>query len=700
MDARRLKRWLIDLPMHGKHMLMSLTSGGVVIVLLTLMIVGYTWSSSRQALIDGSSAQARVIADSLAPTLMFRNADAAQEVLAGLKFSPHRTVAGVYDLDGRLFQHYGEISLPEMIPPMPFADFQDGVLNLMVPIEIKKVRYGSLLLQVDTSGMIRQMATYAFAVLVAALLALLVGTFVANAMSRFITGRLERLTQTMRNISDNQDFSLRTADGASQDEFGFLARNFDAMLDRIEIYQNSLSLELNERRSAEERLYKLAYSDALTHLPNRTFFNRHLEEKLVEIETLGGSLALMFIDLDNFKSANDNFGHHIGDELLKSASERLSQAVRGSDIVCRLGGDEFAVVIEDFRGAVQVESVAKKMITAMSYPFQIEGHELYIGASIGIALAPEHATEPNDLVRCSDTAMYRAKSGGKSQFVIWYHELGENVSYRYRLEANLRKALERHELEVFFQPVHNIADGSLAGMEALLRWHSSELGAVSPVEFIPIAEESGLIDEMGLWVIDQVCRQLACWRQRHANLYAGVNVSARQFIDPQLPERIVAIIDSHGLPHGCVEIEITESLLLDPSPTTAANLYRLHGYGLPIALDDFGTGYSSLSYLSRFPISKIKIDRSFIMTLGLDNKNTTIVSAIIGMGNNLGMKLQAEGIESAACLEWLGSSGCRLGQGYHYSAPINAEAFARYLEGQTTPHVLNRERRQYVLQRT
>ncbi len=683
MSTDRLKRWFADLPIRSKLLLMDLTAGSLAVVILAISVVGYAWMSNRQALVENSAAQAHAVAENLASALLFQDQATAKEILGEFRLSPEVSAAAIYGLDGNLFLHYGAedsvAALPARMAANYTHEFQGGRLHLAVPIEHKGQRYGSLLLLVDTGQMMHQIAAYVSGIIIAALLALLVGAGLIDVLNHFITGQLDRLTQVMQRISEDGDYSQRITGVDSGDEIGFLARNFNAMLERIELHDKALGVELNERRRAEEQLYRLAHSDTLTQLPNRQFFTQYLDEALAQVAALGGSLALMFIDLDNFKATNDNFGHQTGDALLRLAATRLRQAIRGEDIVCRLGGDEFAVVIRNFRETVQVKVISEKIIASLSQPFQIDGKDLFVGASVGIALAPEHARDSNDLVRCADTAMYRAKADGKNRYALWQPELGENLSRRYQMEALLRKAMERRELEVVFQPVHNMADKSLAGMEALLRWHSRELGAVMPAEFIPVAEECGLINDIGIWVMDQACRHLADWRRGHPRLFVAVNLSPRQFTDPKLADRIAAVIEAHGLPNNCVELEITESLVLDPSPTTLGNIARMRELGLPIALDDFGTGYSSLSYLGQFPISKIKIDRRFVASLGQDKNSTAIVNAIIGMGRSMGMQLHVEGIEGEAQLDWLRNAGCELGQGFHYSQPIGAAAATHYV---------------------
>jgi diguanylate cyclase (GGDEF)-like protein len=435
-----------------------------------------------------------------------------------------------------------------------------------------------------------------------------------------------------------------------------------------------------ERRHAEEQLEHLAHHDPLTGLPNRSLFHDRLGQAIARAHRSGRLVALMFLDLDRFKQINDTLGHEAGDRVLQVAAARLRAHLREGDSVSRLGGDEFTVLLEDVEGSDQVRGVAHKLLRAFAEPVALEGRDFYVTLSLGIALYPRDGPDADTLIKHADTAMYQAKSEGRDNFQFYLPDMGAAASERLTLEGSLRQALERGELLLHYQPVVRLADGEIAGVEALLRWRHPREGLLEPGRFIGIAEQTGLIVPIGDWVLREACAQSARWQAGGLRpLRVAVNLSARQFRKAGLAESISAALRESGLDSRWLTLEITESLLMENAAASGAVLESLKEMGAHMALDDFGTGYSSLAYLKHFPIDVIKIDRSFVSDIPGDADDAAIVRATIGLASSLGMQTTAEGVETRAQLEFLREHGCRYGQGYLFSEAVPAAEFEAML---------------------
>ncbi len=439
-------------------------------------------------------------------------------------------------------------------------------------------------------------------------------------------------------------------------------------------------IDISERKAAEGRAQYLAYHDSLTGLYNRFSLNESLTQALSAADRNKETVALMLLDLDNFKAINDTLGHAMGDLLLVDVAKRLCASVRQSDFVARLGGDEFIVMLTELETMNDVAYVAEKILNNVSQPYSIEGHELRTSTSIGICFYPDDATDCQDLIKNADVAMYHAKSRGRSNYQFFNEEMQQVALRRICIECDLRIALEKKQLLLYYQPQLDLRSGKLVGVEALIRWQHPEKGLVSPVEFIPVAEETGLIVPIGDWVLQEACRQLAEWRANgivHINM--SVNLAASQFADAALPGRIQQIIAEYELPPGSLDLEVTESMTMR-SPTEAVEMMKaLTGYGQSLSIDDFGTGYSSLSYLKLFPISTLKIDRSFVKDIETDMNDASICDITVLLAHKLGMKVVAEGVETEAQLKYLLSIGCEKIQGYLISKPLPADQATSFI---------------------
>ncbi|XYD07178.1 EAL domain-containing protein [Methylobacterium sp. NMS12] len=432
-----------------------------------------------------------------------------------------------------------------------------------------------------------------------------------------------------------------------------------------------------ERLRTESRMRMLAYSDALTGLPNRAHFHDLLARHAEACGAQDQAFAVLALDLDRFKLVNDTLGHGLGDALLRKTAKRLTAALGARDVVARLGGDEFAVLQVAPAGPEAVQALAARIIELVGRPFLIEGQLVNVGASVGAALAPADGLTPGDLLRNADLALYKAKADGKGAFRRFDRALEARVQARRSLEADLRRALVRQEFELHYQPLVDARSGRITAAEALVRWRHPERGLVSPADFIPLAEETGLIGPLGQWVLRTACTQAARWPGR---IRVAVNLSPVQFRDLRLAETVKAALAASGLAADRLELEITEGVLLADEERTLATLTRLRAAGVGISMDDFGTGYSSLSYLRRFPFDKIKVDQSFVRQLPGDAESAAIVRAIITLGTCLGMTITVEGVETAEQFAFTAASGCDQVQGYHVSRPLPVAEFLSFVD--------------------
>lgn len=435
------------------------------------------------------------------------------------------------------------------------------------------------------------------------------------------------------------------------------------------------------RKAVEAQLHHQAFHDPLTGLPNRALFVERLEHVLQRGTRQDRTSAVVLLDLDRFKVINDSLGHVVGDQLLQAAAARLTHCVRPHDTVARFGGDEFTLLLEDIADVHAAVQVAERIAEALAAPFSVGGYEVIVTASLGIALVTTSHDRPNDLLRAADLALYGAKHRGRARYHVFEPRMQVAALARLQGEADLRRALERDELLLYYQPKVALATHTLVGMEALVRWQHPTHGLVAPTTFIPLAEETGLILPLGRWVLAMACRQARRWQAQYPTvpLIMSVNLSARQFQDPALIEDIVAVLRDTGMASNQIQLEITESVVMDDVEATIGTLHRLKALGVQVAIDDFGTGYSSLSYLKHFPIDTLKIDKAFVDGLGRTPHDTAIVEAISMLAHALGLSVTAEGVETATQAAQVQQLGCELGQGYYWAPPLPCAAAAGWV---------------------
>ncbi len=447
-----------------------------------------------------------------------------------------------------------------------------------------------------------------------------------------------------------------------------------------EIHFIGIVRDITERKRAQEQLEFMSNFDPLTGLPNRSLLRDRIEHAISQAHRDKHLVALMFLDLDRFKTINDSLGHSAGDELLKSVASRLTGCVREGNTVARLGGDEFVVLLEDIHHVDNAAVVACKILQALTAPIDLAGTEVVVTASIGITVYPFDDENIEELLKDADTAMYRAKERGRNNYQFFTADMTEHALERMQMEQDLRRALERNEFVLFYQPQIDLHTRRVCGMEALLRWRHPDGGMISPAQFIPILEETGLILQVGEWVIQTAARQCRAWIDEAIGTYrVAVNLSARQFRQSNLVEQVERAITESGIDPGLLELEITEGLLVENVEATIATLDQLNTMGLQVSIDDFGTGYSSLSYLKRFPLDTLKIDQSFVRDVTTDPDSAAIAQAIIGLASSLRLKVIAEGVETEQQLAFLQNEGCQEVQGYLFCKPLPAEELALWL---------------------
>jgi diguanylate cyclase (GGDEF)-like protein/PAS domain S-box-containing protein len=521
-----------------------------------------------------------------------------------------------------------------------------------------------------------------------------------TTMSGFSAQELLGLTPTALQVSDNDAWLSLLLSGKWTGEALSYRKNGEAYQERITfsavknahnevIYYVGVFTDITEVKHSQLRLHELVNHDPLTSLPNRRLFNELLEHAIRRAERESHQIALLFIDLDRFKAINDSLGHQVGDKLLYEVSRRIKHSVRDSDVVARLGGDEFLVMMDMIKQPQDATIIAEKIIYALQVEFVIDDREIFIGASIGISIFPQDGSDVDSLIKASDIAMYQVKNRGKNNLCFYSEELSKNALERFTLESELRHALARKQFTVHYQPQISLLTGEIIGAEALLRWNHPILGSVSPAQFIPIAEETGLIVQIGEWVLRQAANQAIAWiNSGYTMQWISVNVSGIQIMKSNFYDTVYGILIETDCNPNILELEITESTVMQNTEFVIDTFNKIKQLGVRVAIDDFGTGYSSLSNLKRLPLSKIKIDQSFVRGLPSDLNDAAITNTINAMARNLGFSVIAEGVETIEQADFLKNMGCEEAQGYLYGKPISTIEFTQLLTAKTKHYQL------------
>ncbi len=657
-----------------------LATGFVIVPALvaTVVVLAYASYADQRAYFEIDLAkQTKVAAESISASTLFENSAETTDILRSL-FAPTAIVeAQVFNAAGKQVSSYRTDNKQLPVTSTSFANLENAPLPKATQRHIETISYrrqiiGNLAvvatLEPLNKRMWNQLERAIFILAIFCGLALLL----ARSLVAKVVAPVPKLAALMDHISSKQDYAARTV-VTSRDEIGQLADRFNGLLGQIQAREADLKSELAERRSTEVRLAHLAATDLVTGLNNRHFFYDRLREFVAQTNehAIGGNFALVFIDLDNFKVVNDSLGHSAGDTLLAEFGKRLQMLFAPPSVVCRVGGDEFAIILSPPATEATLKETARKIIRSSTMPMLIDGNEITVTVSIGLAIFSDWRQSAEALVRNADTAMYSAKRAGKNTYALFSPTMTEVAEQRFRIEAGLRRALERGEFSLVFQPIVDLQSHVVIKAEALLRWRTEER-VVQPLEFISIAEETGLITQIGDFVIRQACKTLATWHKQGLELSVAVNVSARQLLNPNFAESVIATLQQYNLPPHALEIELTESMLVTAIDPARVALDALEAYGIHLSIDDFGTGYSSLAYLSHLAVDGIKIDKSLIDQIPVNPENVAITKAILGMAHGLGAKVVAEGVETIEQANALRDLGCAYAQGYLFSRPIDA----------------------------
>ncbi|MBU5611905.1 putative bifunctional diguanylate cyclase/phosphodiesterase [Geomonas azotofigens] len=719
--SRPGEKFIRNLPLQRKLMLIIMSCCTATLFVSSLFFVAreaqVLYRNQQEYLVS----LADMIGRNSASALVFNDPKAAQDTIRPLTDKGNILAAYIVNKDGRLFARYqaaGAVhaALPlEVLPDWASPDevaqavrqvareaytssLLSGYASVVKPVELDGEQVGTVVLHANARGFLHSLRYNILVALGFMGVTFLVFCLFSARLQLMISAPLLALLAAMKEISAGKNFELRVA-RPCDDEIGLLYDGFNEMLHEIEERDQIL-------RQRQAHLQQLAHYDPLTRLPNRTLFYDRLAQALYHAERSREAVAVIFIDLDHFKDINDTLGHRTGDLLLIEVAGRLATVVRSCDTVARLGGDEFTVFCQNVGNAENAALVAQKLVALFGAPFRLGASEIRVTASVGVTIFPHDGKGVDELLMNADIAMYHAKGCGKNVYALFDKKMNENASERVTLLADLRQAVEQGQFELHYQPKVDLMTGKVTSVESLVRWMHPRLGLLAPDKFIRLAEEGGMIAELTDWVMRTACLQARAWQEANlAPVRVAVNLSPFHFQRQDVKQSVCAVLESTGLDPALLEIEITESALMQNDEYTCRVLSELREMGITISVDDFGTGYSSLSYLHRFPINTLKIDRTFILNMMKSSEDQAIVTAIIAMARSLKMQIVAEGVESVEQLETLKDQGCHEIQGFLVSRPVNAERVARFftdedhlqphsaaaeaLQGGTARHLLN-----------
>lgn len=650
-------------------------------------LVFYNLSLFEQNTTSRVTTQAKVIAQSINAAMSFQDERTTLEQLESLLVDDLFLAAAVYDQDGELFTAAARsVESHELLP----VRLDQGVhpensmaISAAQPIKIAEETLGHVLIFASREQLANHSAQLLQATALVSVLALLISLVLSSRLQRTISTPLHKLANLSKQVRESRDYSLRS-DIARTDEIGSLARHFNSMLGTIQKRDFEMESAVRQRTVELERLTEdfrhQALHDALTGLPNRVLFGELLLRSMASADRENSKFAVVFLDLDNFKTINDDLGHDTGDRLLVNVAERLQATVREKHSVCRLGGDEFTIILANLEGRDQVKLITDRIMQAIRRPIDLDGQKLHITMSMGASLYPNDGRDLDALRRYADVALYSAKAQGRNKFAFFSEEMKKNIRERHIIQNDLRAAADQGELELYYQPRVDGQSGKILGLEALLRWNHPNLGFLTPDRFIHYAEESQQILELDLWAIQQACTQLRAWESELGiRTNVSVNMSGTHFRSGQIVSTVQDILSTSGLAPDQLELELTEATLIDQSEQSLNVLNSLRELGVSMSLDDFGTGYSSLSYLRSFPVDLLKIDKSFVLRAPHSAADLRLMLAIIAMARSFDLKVVAEGVETRQHVDLLLRNQCNLMQGFYFSRPCDARNAAALL---------------------
>lgn len=662
----------------------QLTLMMVTIVVITLAIVyGYLQLAVNQNIEDkiilSARQQARIIGSEALQSITSVNNKVANQIIQ--QYSQNESVeeAAILLADSSLLGYYAKLQdmpLPVMDAKTPLTRSATDLI-IAEPIYNDKEKIGYVYVHYNLASLLSEKPNFLWFMIALAVTMLFISFLVAGYFQKLLTQPIQSMVRHINNMFQSRNFDKRLK-AKSDDEIGQLIKGFNQVLDATQDRENELTTRGKQLQKLVDvrtkQLFMKAHYDSLTGLPNRYLLVDRLHQAISKSSRNKTSIALLFLDLDRFKVINDNFGHQNGDQLLKEVAKRLKKMAREGDTVARLGGDEFVFLLENLAHAKDAARSALRIIKSFSKPFQLQEHVLHVSTSIGISIYPEDGQDDKILLKNADISMYHAKKKGPGNFSYYSEEMNNTSLERLAVESNLQTAIEKGELSLVYQPQKRLKEEQFKNAEALLRWNNPELGRVSPGVFIPIAEETGLIKKIDLWVISQVCKQIKEWKDEGlTDLTVAINVSAGHLISSSLLEHIKSEIILNQIKAEQLEIEITEEVFVEQTQPTIENLKAIKKLGAKIAIDDFGTGYSSLQYLQDFPVDTLKLDGMFIKTLETDRRSQGIVRSTIILAHSLGLELVAECVEDQWQLDFLTTNQCDIVQGFLFSKPLKAK---------------------------
>jgi len=674
---------------RSKLVLILVSISAAVLVLAASSISVTYYQMSKNALIKNTQSQANLIANNATIYIANDNQEELNRLLNSLVINSD-FAAAIFDNTGKIIssRNSKDIFISE-------AEFKKNESNLWLDdrlflwqpiLDDNKEFNGIVYLKLSTDPFYKDLTFYIM-VSLAVVVIIMTGVFLVSfSVQKTISEPLVELERISRKISGSGNFSIRVPD-YGDDEIGSLSRSFNQMLVTIERQRKERedvnnAMKINKKRleRAVKDLQYLANYDSLTQLPNRALCMDRMKLSLKRAARENSIVAVLFLDLDHFKDVNDSLGHAVGDQLLKATSERLLEKIRNVDTLARLGGDEFVIILNSLYDTDDVINIAEKIVGSFEEPFRLSNYEVNTTVSVGICTYPNDGVDVDSLMKAADAAMYKAKESGRNTYEFFEAELNYMAIKRHQLANELRQAIKNGELSIVFQPQFNIVENRMIGSEVLVRWKHPILGTISPSEFVPIAENTGLIKEIGTWVLDNTCKQIVECRRLGFDIRFSVNLSVLQFKQADLPEQIAQTLKKFKIPPRLLEVEITESMLMRDVTQAIDMLERFKEMQIRIAIDDFGTGYSSLSYLRRFPLDALKIDSSFIDELVVSTEDTEITQAIISMAKSLHLDVIAEGVETQQQYDFLAENGCDNIQGYYFSKPLEHVSFIEFIK--------------------